>query len=167
MDGSGPPGETIRGDVSQYIDSMSNTGQPLDQIAVIAMAHMYHIHIGIIMDGWFWTSRRDHKLDACKILLGWQGKLSFVDIKWKNQAQVQLYNLRKPRYPDGDLGDLTVSPKPRIKPDKTEPRYDLSSKTPDATPGSAPAKPVDFVFPQPLKIQLSYNLCSSMPAARK
>ena len=89
--------------VNAYIEIMTNAGQPLDEIAVVTIARflmhtllVLHIHIGIIMDSHYWTSRRDHNLSNCKILLGWQGQLNFVDIKWKDKSEIQFYNLRKP-----------------------------------------------------------------------
>ena len=74
-------------DVQQYIDSMANNGQPLDEIGIVVIACMYHVHIGIIMDGCFWTSCRDHDLKECKILLSWQGQLNFVDISGNNRQK--------------------------------------------------------------------------------
>ena len=73
-------------DVKDYIDSMSNNGQPLDEVAMVVFACMYHVYIAIIMDGHFWTSCRDHNIKQCTIYLGWQGQLNFVDIKWKEQT---------------------------------------------------------------------------------
>ena len=49
-------------DVNDYIKLMTNAGQPLDKIAVVTIAHMYHVHIGVLMDGWYWTSKKDHAL---------------------------------------------------------------------------------------------------------
>ena len=131
---------------------MSNNGQPLDEVAVVAFAHMYHVHIAIIMDGHFWTSCRDHDIKLCQIYLGWQGQLHFVDIKQKEQTKVSVYNLRKPRYQTMNL-DLHTSPKPQLVPKDPEPgesdpnipvdpapgpnRYELHSKNPPSNPPAA------------------------------
>ena len=56
-------------DINEYIKLMTNTGQPLDEIAVVIIACMYHIHISVLMDGQYWTSKRDHALADCKILI--------------------------------------------------------------------------------------------------
>ena len=145
-------------DAQQYIDSMANNGQPLDEIGIVVIAYMYHVHIGIIMDGHFWTSCRDYDLKECKILLSWQGQLNFVDIKWKEQAEVPFYNLRKPRYPSADLADLPASPSPKFPPASKE------DNTMPNDPAVDDPVPADPVLPQVGNPR--YDLCSNPPAAK-
>ena len=83
----------------------------------------------------------------CKILLGWQGQLNLVDIKQKHQAEVQLYNLRKPRYPLSDIIDVPKSPKKTVEPANNVPRHELRSSTPVSPANPTPVEPVDPVDP--------------------
>ena len=69
--------------MDDYILMISQIGQPLDEIGIVLVARMYHIHVGIVQDKHFWTTRRDHNLDMCTIIFGWQGGLCFSDIKRK------------------------------------------------------------------------------------
>ena len=70
---------------------MSQIGQPLDVIGVVLVARMYHIHVAIIQEDFFWTTRCDHDIAQCKVLLGWQGSLQFIDIKRKVNQLVPVY----------------------------------------------------------------------------
>ena len=93
-----------------YIAMMSEIGQPLDEIAIVLVARMYHIHIAIIQDNMYWTTRRDHNIVFCKVVFGWQGKLKFIDIKRKVDQLVLVYNLRNAKYPDPNVPLLPASP---------------------------------------------------------
>ena len=69
--------------VTDYINYILSECQPFDEIAICCFARMYHIHIRIIMDDMYWTTRKDHDLKKCDKLLGFIGGLQFVSIKWK------------------------------------------------------------------------------------
>ena len=43
--------------MENYISMMSQIGQPLDEIGIVLVARMYHIHVAIIQDDMFWTTR--------------------------------------------------------------------------------------------------------------
>ena len=69
--------------VTDYMNYILSECQPFDEIAICCFARMYHIHIGIIMDDMYWTTRKDHDLKKCDKLLGFIGGLQFVSIKRK------------------------------------------------------------------------------------
>ena len=47
-------------DMMDYISDISKFGQPIDEISIVMLARKLTIHIGILMDGLCWTTRRDH-----------------------------------------------------------------------------------------------------------
>ena len=72
--------------MDDYILMISQIGQPLDEIGIVLMARLYHIHVTIVQEKCFWTTRRDHNLQKCSIIFGWWGALCFNDIKRKDQV---------------------------------------------------------------------------------
>ena len=52
-----------------YIAMMSEIGQPLDEIGIVLVARMYHIHIAIIQDNMYWTTRHDHNIASVQSCL--------------------------------------------------------------------------------------------------
>ena len=69
--------------IDDYIINIISENQPMDEIAICCFARMYHLHIGIIMDTMYWTTRQDHNIQKCDKLLGFMGGLKFVGMKWK------------------------------------------------------------------------------------
>lgn len=118
---------------------------PLDEIALVIVAQMYHIHISIIMHSYYWTIRRDHDLKQCCFVLGFTGKLTFVDTKQKGLDLDLPYNFRKSRCPPPEIVEpkspkaLLLSPEPVVP--VASRGYQLHSKGP-----STPTKTWAFIW---------------------
>ena len=69
--------------IDDYINYILSESQPLDEIGKCCFSWMYHLHVGIIMDMMYWTTRHDHDIHKCDKLLGYIGGLSFVSMRWK------------------------------------------------------------------------------------
>ena len=76
------------------METICGVGQPLDEIGIVLITRMYHVHVAIMQNKYHWTTRRDHDVKACTILLGWKGNLRFIDIKQKEMQELPVYNLR-------------------------------------------------------------------------
>ena len=123
----------------------------MDKIGIVLVAMMYHVHIAIIQDKRYWTTRWDHNLDLCTILFGWQESLHFIDIKRKTNQEVPVYNLRNPKYPDTNIPSPPPSPQ---KPFGPQPRpHNLRS-------GALPVKKEPAELAQPA-VPKPYNLRSA------
>ena len=132
---------------------MSQIGQPLDEIGIVLVARMYHIHVAIIQEDFFWTTRHDHDIAQCKVLFGWQGSLQFIDIKRKVDQLVPFYNLRNAKYGEANVPLPLPSPQHPFGP---QPRpYNLRL-------GANPVKkePIPEPGPEPPQLKL-YNLRSA------
>ena len=53
---------------------------PLDEIAIVVIACMFHFHTCILTETKFWTINREHKIGMCSLLLGLTGNLEFVPL---------------------------------------------------------------------------------------
>ena len=73
--------------IDDYISYILSDSQPLDEIGICYFAHMYHLHVGIIMDMPYWTTCHDHDIQKCDKLLGFLGGLKFVSMKWKSTPE--------------------------------------------------------------------------------
>ena len=72
--------------IDDHINYILAESQPLDEIGICCFARMYHLHIAIIMDTMFWTTRWDHDINKCDQILGFKGGLQFVSMKWKTKT---------------------------------------------------------------------------------
>ena len=113
-----------------YMSTISQFGQPFDEIAIALMARMYHVHVAVMQDKFYWTTKWDHDVAACKIILGWKGNLNFIDIKWKENQEVPVYNLQSAKYPPANI-DAPESPGHKMIPREPSPEkeqwYNLRS----------------------------------------
>ena len=53
---------------------------PLDEIAIVVIARMFHFHICILTETKLWTTNREHKIGMCSLILGLTGDLEFVPL---------------------------------------------------------------------------------------
>ena len=53
---------------------------PLDEIALVIIACMFHFHICILSETKFWTTNREHKIGMCSLLLGLTGNMPFIPL---------------------------------------------------------------------------------------
>ena len=68
--------------LDEYITFICDLHSPIDEIGLVILARMFHFHIGIVMADKYWTTKCDHDLHACKILLRWYGKMQFKCMRW-------------------------------------------------------------------------------------
>ena len=58
-------------------------GVPLDEIRILLYAHMYKMHIAIILEGKYWTTNQDEALNHAKIYLIFWDICSFSILQGK------------------------------------------------------------------------------------
>ena len=73
-------------DFDGYVATIALDQTPFDEVAIILSAHMYHIHICILMQGKYWTTRRDHDFKHCTLFLAYMGSLVFYCTTRKEPA---------------------------------------------------------------------------------
>ena len=73
-------------DFDGYVDTIALDQTPFDEIAIVLSVHMYHIHICIMMQGKYWTMRRDHDFNHCTLFLAYMGGLVFYCTMRKEPA---------------------------------------------------------------------------------
>ena len=66
-------------DFDDYLLCMEQDA-PLDEIAIVIIACMFHFHICILTETKFWTTNREHKIGMCSLILGLTGNLEFVPL---------------------------------------------------------------------------------------
>ena len=64
-------------DFDGYVDTVALDQTPFDEVAIVLSVHMYPIHICIVMQGKYWTTRQDHDFKHCTLFLAYMGKLVF------------------------------------------------------------------------------------------
>ena len=66
--------------VDEYVADMVKPGFKFDEIALLCFARMHHKHVFILMEGHFWTTRRDTDVAQCYLKFGFIGNLLFVPL---------------------------------------------------------------------------------------
>ena len=69
--------------VDEYILDFIKLGFKFDELALLAFVRMHHKHIFVLMDGHYWTSRKDNDVTRCDLKFGYVGKLLFVPLLHK------------------------------------------------------------------------------------
>ena len=64
-------------DFDGYVDTIALDQTPFDEVAIVLSAHMYRIHICIMMQGKYWTMWRDHDFNHCTLFWAYMGGLVF------------------------------------------------------------------------------------------
>ena len=72
--------------VDQYLKELVKPGFKFDEVALVIFARMYHRHIFILMNGRYWTTRRDHDLSKCRFHLVFLGNLNFGVVRPKAEV---------------------------------------------------------------------------------
>ena len=116
--------------LDEYITYICDLHSPIDEIRLVILARMFHFHIGIVMADKYWTTKCDHNLHACKILLGWYGKMQFKCMRWIVRDP---YDLRSHLIPPPNLSPSALpQPEPAKEPIDPEPelefQYNLQSR---------------------------------------
>ena len=62
-----------------YLSSLVQENAPLDELAFLIFARMFHIHIGIINANGFWSTSVDNDLSCCEIILAFTGLKMYRD----------------------------------------------------------------------------------------
>ena len=78
--------------VAEYCQNIVQLQWPLDEIALVLFAHLHKIHICVILEGKYWTTKRDESLKSANIYLVYCGKLHFFDTVWKGSLSEGLLN---------------------------------------------------------------------------
>ena len=64
-------------DVKDYLKCIIMKGTPFDEICLLIFCHMYEVHLAVIFNMDFWTTRRDNDINSCDTVLAYRGHLTF------------------------------------------------------------------------------------------
>ena len=64
-------------DFDGYVHTVALDQTPVDEVAIVLSARMYRIHICIVMQGKYWTTKQDHDFKHCTLFLAYMGRLVF------------------------------------------------------------------------------------------
>ena len=67
----------------RYLVILALVQTPFDEVAIVLRAHMYKIHICIVMQGKYWTTKQDHDYKHCTLFFAYMGGLVFYSMKKK------------------------------------------------------------------------------------
>ena len=70
--------------VDEYILDFIKPGFKFNELALLAFVRMHHKHIFVLMDGRYWTSRKDNDVTHCDLKFGYVGNLLFVPLLHKS-----------------------------------------------------------------------------------
>ena len=68
---------------STFLDFIK-PGFKFNELALLAFVRMHHKHIFVLMDGRYWTSRKDNDVTHCDLKFGYVGTLLFVPLLHKS-----------------------------------------------------------------------------------
>ena len=78
--------------VEAYIDNLCTPGIPLDLLAIFVIARLYRFHVGFFLNAGMWCSKLHKDMNACKLVLVFQGKTDFHET-YKGGQQPYLESL--------------------------------------------------------------------------
>ena len=67
--------------VDDYLNDLVQPGFKWDEIGVLMLCRMFHLHVRILMENTFWMSAVDNDLNTCKIYIAVTGQLTFSDTR--------------------------------------------------------------------------------------
>ena len=72
--------------VDEYLKEVVKPGFKFDEVALVIFARMYHRHIFVLMNGRYWTTRRDHDIGKCRFHFAFLGNLNFGIVRPKSEV---------------------------------------------------------------------------------
>ena len=66
-----------------YLDILALDQTPFNEVAIVLSTRMYKIHICIVMQGKYWTTKQDHDYKHCTLFFAYMGGLVFYSTKRK------------------------------------------------------------------------------------
>ena len=78
-------------DIEDYLFNVVQPQVPLDEIALLLYAHMYKIHICVILEGKYWCTNQDKALNRATIYLIYQGHMQFSDTTRKGSLHSSMF----------------------------------------------------------------------------
>ena len=96
--------------LQDYIDLITSPGQPLDEIALLLISRMYHIHLRVFLKDTYWYTRADKDPKKCELMWAFRGSLQFDNTRQKDVGNE--YELRSKNPPEETKpeGKENVSP---------------------------------------------------------
>ena len=86
--------------IDEYMDMICEPRIPIDEVAIVLLAHLYKIHVCIFIGGKYFITNQDKALDKTTIYLVYCGKNVFYDttskgsLHWSlKEAPESTYNL--------------------------------------------------------------------------
>ena len=61
-----------------YVDTVISDKCHIEEIALLIIAKMYNIHIGVLYHFDFWTTNKEHDIDLCHLVLAYEGHKRYV-----------------------------------------------------------------------------------------
>ena len=90
--------------VDDYLHDLVQPGFKWDEIGVIILCRMFHLHLRILMENTFWILAIDNDLNTCKIFIAVTAKPAFSDTKGVDEVP-----LPRPKSPT-----LPPPPSPKV-----------------------------------------------------
>ena len=64
--------------LERYVDTVIGDKCHIKEIALLIIAKMYNIHIGVLYCFDFWTTNKEHDIDLCHLVLAYEGCKRYV-----------------------------------------------------------------------------------------
>ena len=114
-------------DFDRYLDILSQDQTPFDEVAIVVSAHLYKIHICIVMQEKYWTTKRDHDNKHCTLFLAYVGGMVFYSTTRKDpEPEMQVRGTLNSRL----AGVMTREEKQRIIDTFNDPRSSPEHRSP-------------------------------------
>ena len=55
--------------IEDYLSTLVSKGAPIDEIGILIFSWMYHIHVCMLLKGYFWTTNENKDQDQCHLTL--------------------------------------------------------------------------------------------------
>ena len=79
-----------------YVNTVINDKCHIEEIALLIIAKMYNIHIGVLYHYDIWTTNKEHDIDLCHLVLAYKGCKWYVftqvldEIRLRDDIQVSV-----------------------------------------------------------------------------
>ena len=64
--------------VNEYLKYLDKLQNPLDELSLLIIAHIFCYHVSVVMRDWTWTTGHNYPVNHCAVILAFCGKLSFM-----------------------------------------------------------------------------------------
>ena len=86
--------------LEDYLNGLISDSAPFDEIGILIFSRMFHIHMCVLMKGYFWTTNDNEDMEQCDITLVYRGALVFDDTTRKVDNEEDLEALHQTQSQD-------------------------------------------------------------------